>query len=795
MQFLPRLTGQEPDFAREESAGSRLPYLRHVDDRIVELRDGSLMQVVRLEGLQFETSDSEELNYRKDLRDAALRAIGSSSFAVYHHVLRRRVEPVCDGHFDDDFSRSLDEAWQARLEGRRLYVNELYLAVIRRAPARSGGWFARLADLAGRANPEEAEARFIAGCRSLEAAVEQLTAAMANYGPRVLCAYHGRGGQCSQQLEFLAALYNGTVQPVRLPQGDLGEYLPSRRISFGKDTLELGPLADGRRDYAAIVSIKDYPAQTVPGMLDDLLRLPFELVVSQSFGFVDRRDGLSKMNLVLRRMRASDDEAVSLRGELGNAKDDLAAGRAAFGEHHLTVMVRGTSIAEVNAGVAEVQASLIDLGIISVREDLALEPAFWAQFPGNFKFIARRALIGSANFASLASGHNFPAGRALGNHWGGAVTLFETTAAGPYYFNFHHGDLGNFTVIGPSGSGKTVIVNFLLAQARRFRPRIVFFDKDRGAELFIRAIGGGYDVLRPGTPSRLNPLQLDDTPVNRRFLIDWVTRLASSEGQLLTSAEQQQVKEAIEANFKAEPAYRRLRTFVQLFRGGHRPQPQDLYSRLRPWWGEGEHAWLFDNAEDHVDLTSETIGFDMTRLLDDPVLRTPAMMYLFHRVDERLDGSPSIIVVDEGWKALDDDVFLQRIRDWEKTIRKRNGIVGFVTQSAEDALGSKIASAIVEQAATQIFTPNPKAQAEDYIKGFGLSPHEFELIRKLPDTSRCFLVKHGQESVVVRLNLAGEADLLTILSGRESSIRLFDEIRTRTGDSPAAWLPELLRVA
>lgn len=795
MQFLSRLTGPEPDFAREESAGSRLPYLRHVDDRTIELRDGSLMQVVRLEGLQFETSDSDELNYRKDLRDAALRAVGSSSFAVYHHVLRRRVEPVCQGAFDDDFSSRLDQAWQARLDGRRLYVNELYLAVIRRPPARSGGWFSRLAELAGRVGQDEAKAQFIAGCRALEAAVEQLTAAMANYGPRVLCAYQARSGQCSEQLEFLSSLYNGTVQSVRLPQGDLGEYVPARRVSFGKDTLELGPLSDGRRDFAAIVSIKDYPAQTVPGMLDDLLRLPFELVVSQSFAFVDRRDGLSKMNLVLRRMRASDDEAVSLRGELGNAKDDLAAGRAAFGEHHLSVMIRGSSIAEINAGVAEVQASLIDLGIISVREDLALEPVFWAQFPGNFKYIARRALIGSANFASLASGHNFPAGRAMGNHWGGAVTLFETTAAGPYYFNFHHGDLGNFTVIGPSGSGKTVIVNFLLAQARRFRPRIVFFDKDRGAELFIRAIGGGYDVLRPGTPSRLNPLLLEDTPVNRRFLIDWVTRLASSEGQSLSSAEQQQIKEAIEANFKAEPAYRRLRTFVQLFRGGHRPQPHDLYSRLRPWWGEGEHAWLFDNLEDHVDLTSETIGFDMTRLLDDPVLRTPAMMYLFHRVDERLDGSPSIIVVDEGWKALDDDVFVQRIRDWEKTIRKRNGIVGFVTQSAEDALGSKIASAIVEQAATQIFTPNPKAQADDYIKGFGLSPHEFELIRKLPDTSRCFLVKHGQDSVVVRLNLAGEADLLTILSGRESSIRLFDEIRARTGDSPADWLPELLRVA
>ncbi len=185
----------------------------------------------------------------------------------------------------------------------------------------------------------------------------------------------------------------------------------------------------------------------------------------------------------------------------------------------------------------------------------------------------------------------------------------------------------------------------------------------------------------------------------------------------------------------------------------------------------------------------------MTRILDDPLLRTPAMMYLFHRVDERLDGTPAIIVVDEGWKALDDDIFLARIRDWEKTIRKRNGIVGFVTQNAEDALESRISGAIIEQAATQIFTPNPRARAEHYMEGFGLTAHEFEIVRSLPDSARCFLVKHGRDSVVVRLNLAGDEDLLTILSGRERTVRLFDEIRVQTGDDPARWIPELLKVA
>src|SRR5690606_16810047 len=170
---------------------------------------------------------------------------------------------------------------------------------------------------------------------------------------------------------------------------------------------------------------------------------------------VERQNALDRMNLALRRMRSAEDEALSLRDELAQAKDDVAAGRAGYGEHHMTIAVRGASPAAVDAGVAEVTATLADMGMVGVREEIALEPAFWAQFPGNFKYIARRALVSTDNFAGLASVHNFPTGSAAGSQWGDAITLLETTAAGPYYFNFHQGDLGNFTVIGPSGSGKT----------------------------------------------------------------------------------------------------------------------------------------------------------------------------------------------------------------------------------------------------------------------------------------------------------------------------------------------------
>lgn len=787
MQFLPRLTGDPKVIAREVSAGMHLPYARHIDEQTIETRDGLLLQTICLSGLLFETADTEELNYRSELRDAMLRAVGSSRFALWHHVVRRKASAALTGRFEDDFSRHLDERWQARLERRNLYVNELFLTIVRRPSVVDRGLTSRIRNWFG-SGTMSAGRQINGDLRALHAAREALEASLANYRPRTLGIYKSKDGLRSEALEFLSNLFNADTRPCALPFGDLGHHIPFRRVSFGQDAFELGKAGHLPRDFGAIVSIKDYPAQTLPGMFDELYRLPFDFAMTQSFAFVERREALSRMNLALRRMRSADDEAVSLRDELRVAKDDVAAGRAGFGEHHATITLRAGSLKELDARVAEVTALLADLGIVGVREDIALEPTFWAQFPGNAQYIARKALVSTRNFAGLASLHNFPAGRANGNLWGEAVTLFETTAAGPYFFNFHQNDLGNFTIIGPSGSGKTVVLNFLLAQARKFSPRIVFFDKDRGAELFIRAVGGQYDQLRPGIPSGLNPLQLPDTAANRQFLAEWLALLAGG----LDGEEAELVRDAIDASFAQPMIYRRLRFFVQLFRGHAKPKGDDLWSRLRSWWGEGERAWLFDNEVDLTDLDALTVGFDMTGILDDPAVRTPALLYLFHRVEERLDGTPAIIVVDEGWKALDDDVFVRRIKDWEKTIRKRNGVVGFATQSAQDALESRIASAIVEQAATQIFMVNPKARAEDYINGFGLTAHEFDLVRSLPDSAHCFLVRHGKESVVVRLDLTGERDLLTILSGREANVRLLDDLRKSTGDAPENWMSLLI---
>lgn len=767
-----------------------MPYARHLDDTTVLLRDGRLMQVLHLRGLPFETADADELNYRKTVRDTMLRGLANARFALYHHIVRREVSPQLGGDFDDPVCRFLDGAWRSRLQSRKLYVNELFLTLIIRPSQMTGGLAGRLLGLA-----EAVQAQNDVGQRArdkidLDAGRELLLSALEPYGARVLTLYEERFGLCSEPLEFLSLLYNGDARPMQLPGGDLGLHAPARRVSFGADTLELGGNANKTSRYGALISIKDYPLHTAPGVLDDLLRQPCEMVLTESFAFVDRQATLERMNLALRRMRAADDEALSLRADLTLAKDEVAAGRAAFGEHHLTVMVKHEDRAALGQVVADVQSAFTEIGAIAVREDVNLEPAFWAQFPGNFQYIARRSLISTANFAGLASCHNFPVGQATGNHWGDAITLLETTSAGPYYFNFHRGDLGNFTVIGPSGAGKTVVLGFLLAQAQKISPRTIYFDKDRGAEIFLRAIGGRYDILRPGRPTGLNPLLLEDTPANRRFLCDWTAKLVMGSGTP-DAADLARIADAVDANFGQPPGFRRLRYFAQLFRGTSRPTSGDLAQRLAPWHGDGDYAWLFDNAEDALDPSIRTLGFDMTQILDDPIARTPAMMYLFHQVEQRLDGEPTIIVVDEGWKALDDDVFVHRIRDWEKTIRKRNAILGFCTQSAQDALSSKISSAIIEQSATQIFMVNPKAQEADYCGGFGLTPYELELVRSLPDTSRCFLIKHGKDSVVARLNLSSLPEALILLSGRESTVRRLNELRATYGDGPEDWLTHL----
>jgi len=773
--------------AKEARAGDRLPYVRLIDENTLLLRDGSVMTAIQVPGLLFETEDSEALNAHAATREVVLRSTLDARFVLYHHVIRRRVSVELEAEFPDPISRHIDERWSERLGSGQLFVNDQFITLIRRPARGKAGLVERVGKKFRRKDGDRLEAD-PKDLRSLRAASQGLVAALQAYGATPLADYVGPQGNInSEMLELLSALYNGEMRPVRKPADDVdvGYMLPYRRVSFGLDAIEMR--GSGSPDFAAVLGLKDYPEATSPGLLDSLLRLPFEMVVSESYAPTERQTARERMDLAIRRLKSADEEAAAERADMLAARDALGNGAVGFGDHHLTVMVKERDLGRLDDAMAACAAALADTGAIAVREDTNLEPAFWGQFPGNESYLVRRALISSANMASFGSMHGFALGQAQGNHWGEAVTLLETTSATPFFFNFHHGDLGNFSVIGPSGSGKTVVMNFLAAQAQKFSPRTILFDKDRGAELFVRGIGGRYDSIRAGEPTGFNPLALPDTAGNKAFLRDWLGVLLKAEGP----EEEQTIAAAVDATYANDASLRRLRHFKELLSGSRRPQPGDLADRLGAWIGEGEHAWMFDNPEDRLDLTARVLGFDMTALLENPRLRTPTMMYLFHRIEERLDGKPTMILIDEGWKALDDDVFAARIRDWLKTLRKRNALVGFATQSARDALESRISTALVEQTATMVFMPNSRARPEDYCDGFGLTEHELALIRTLPAHSRCFLVRQPDASVVVRLDLSGAPEVLTLLSGRESSVRRLDLLREALGDAPREWFPAL----
>jgi len=462
--------------------------------------------VIEVDGFAGETADDADIVYRKQLRETLLRSIADARLGLYHHIVRRPVDVASAGGFSDPFCRMLDQRWHQTLDGRGLYRNSHFLTLVQR-PLRGGvGWLDRIWR-AGR----DSEAVQREDLRRMTAAREAVLATLAPYNARALGVVRDDAGEMSEIASFIALLLGGDDRRIATSAEELALQIPDRRLTFGLDAMEIAAGNGHARHYAAIVSLKDYPALSAPGMLDAITRLPHEMVLSESFAFMDRQAALGRMGTALRRLRAAEDDAYSLRDELAAARDDVGAGRGAFGEHHLSVLVRAADLAALDSAVADVQSALGEAGGIGVREDINLEPAFWAQFPGNFSYVARKAMISAANFASFAAFHDTPVGQAAGNHWGPALAVVETTADTPYYLNLHHGDLGNFTVIGPSGSGKTVLLTFLMAQAEKFGPRTVFFDKDRGGEPFIRAAGGVYHRLAPGAPNGFNPLLLPDS--------------------------------------------------------------------------------------------------------------------------------------------------------------------------------------------------------------------------------------------------------------------------------------------
>ncbi|RZL28471.1 MAG: VirB4 family type IV secretion/conjugal transfer ATPase [Sphingomonas sp.] len=758
-----------------------IPYTRHVDDTLVALEDGSVMRMYRVDGRPFETSDIGDLNTWHNKLNIVWRSIGDDRVALWTHLVRTATDPVLGGAFQSDFARGLQERYAETLKEKVLYHNELYVTILVRPSQMASDQVRKLFATHNASGEVDDRALAIMAdkCRDLESL-------LADVSPEPLSLYEHDGVMFSGPMEVLHFILTGDHIRMPLLNGRLGQTLYTSRVVFGREAAEIR--LPHKSHYLGMFGVREYVATTRTGQFNSLLTLDFPFVLTQSFVPLVKSVASERFTKKYKQMISSDDAGVSQADELLDGVDDLMANRFAMGEHHLSISVIDENPKRLLERLSVTRSAAADTGMVMAREDVALEAAFWAQLPGNFKMRARPAVINSRNFAAMSPFYTFPAGRKSGNHWGEAVTLLKTRAGSSFWFNFHRADIGHTLIIGPTGGGKTVLQNFLQAQLEKTGARQVFFDKDRGAEIFVRACGGTYLALRNGKPTGFAPLKgLSPTPGNIAFLRQFIRVLVRRDNRPLSVAEERLIDEGIEAVMRLPATSRSFSALRDML--GY-ADAEGVGARLERWCLGGPLGWVFDGLVDEVSLAARFVGFDMTDFLENPEIRTPTMLYLFHRVDALLNGQRVVVDVDEFWKALEDEAFRAFAQDGLKTYRKRNAFMVFGTQSPADALRSPIAHSIIEQSATKILLPNSDARRSDYCDGLGLTDAEYRLIREdLTPESRTFLVKQGHMSIVAKLDLGAMPNELKVLSGREETLVVMEEAIAQAGNDPAAWLP------
>lgn len=422
--------------SRELGPETFIPYLRHVDENTIALESRALMVIIALDGVSFETADVLDINaLHRDL-NTLHRNIADERLALWTHLIRRRDNSYPAGTFKARFSAQLNEKYRERMIREDLFRNDLYLAIVWSPPREPAEKAAKLLSRLRRAHR--------AGIELDEEAIKQLRDKVIDITAglkRFLSLYKQDGLLFSEPSEVLHQLVGGRSEPVPLTEGRIASAIYSDRIIVGRETIEIRHEAESR--FAGMLSFKEYPATTRPGMLDGVLTSPFELILSQSFSFVSKADARTIMGRKQNQMLSSGDKAASQIEELDDAMDDLESNRFVLGEHHLSLAVFAPTVKGLTDHLAKARASPTNGGAVVAREDLGLEAAWWAQLPGNFRYRARSGAITSRNFAALSPFHSYPFGQKDGNEWGAAVALLKTASGSPYYFNFHDSDLGN----------------------------------------------------------------------------------------------------------------------------------------------------------------------------------------------------------------------------------------------------------------------------------------------------------------------------------------------------------------
>lgn len=710
-----------------------LPWAALVAPGVALNKDGSFQRTFRFRGPDMDSATQAELVSVAARANNALSRLGSG-WALFFTAERIEALDYPHSDFPDPASWLVDEERRAHFDGRRgQHFESLYHLTLLHMPAADQVSTAERA-LMERAAPDTGR-NWRQELRAFIHETERVFDLLSGFLPELAAL---------DDAETLTYLH-GCISPKRHPVD------PPATPMYLDGLLVDTPLYGGLEPilgehHLRTITVRGFPNATRPGLLDALNHLAFPYRWTTRFMCLDkteaqkalskiRRQWFNKRKSVVQLMREvmmnepvplTDSDADNKAADADLALQALGGDHVAYGYLTMTVTVSDIDRAVVEDKIRLIERTVNSLGFTSIRESINAVEAWLGSAPGNVYANVRQPLVHTLNVAHLMPLSAVWAGPEYSDHLAGPPLFYaETAGATPFRFCNHVGDVGHMMVVGPTGAGKSVLLAFLALQFRRYEgAQVYIFDKGFSARAAVLGMGGAHHILGDTEALAFQPLRRIDDQTERAWAVEWIIAILAAEQADITPETKEAIWSALTSLADAPPDERTLTGLSVLL------QSNALKAALQPYTLEGPFGRLLDAAGDRLAL-SDIQCFEMEALMNMGSAVLPVLTYLFRRLEERFDGRPSLLILDEAWVFLDNPLFAARLREWLKVLRKKNVSVIFATQSLTDIAESAIAPALIESCPQRLFLANDRAiepQARAIYERFGLNSQQIQLI-------------------------------------------------------------------
>jgi type IV secretion system protein VirB4 len=710
-----------------------LPWACLVGPGIVLNKDGSFQRTLRYRGPDLDSATEAELVSVTARLNNILKRFGAG-WALFFEAERVPANQYPGARFADPASWLVDQERYAAFSAdgahheSRYYLTFLYLPPPEREGQAERFLYERSNETAIEVEPQAQLEWFVTETdRALQMLQSILPEAEALDDAATLTYLHGT--------------ISGKRHPVAVPA------IPTHLDAILCDRPFLGGIEPKLGDqHLRVLTVLGFPNATVPGILDALNDLGFAYRWTTRWIALDkteaarnltrlRRQWFAKrksVSVILREVMFNretalvDPDADNKATDADEALQELGADDVAFGYLTTAIVVTDADAKQANEKLLAVERIINGRGFVTIRETLNAVEAWLGSLPGNPYANVRQPIVHTLNLAHMMPVSAVWAGPEMNRHLNAPpLMMAETRGSTPFRLDLHVGDVGHALIVGPTGAGKSVLLALLALQFRRFiGAQVILFDRGRSARAATLAMGGESIQLGLEGTLSLQPLARIDEPGEIAFALQWITALLTSEGVRVTPDVKDAVWTALQSLASAPKAERTLTGLAVLI------QSSALVAALGPYTLEGAYGRLLDGSSEQL-ASTDVLHVEMEQLMQHKALIAPVLTYLFHRLEARFDGRPTLLILDEAWTFLDDALFAARIREWLKTLRKKNVSVVFATQSLADIERSTIAPALIESCPTRIFLPNDRAlepQARGVYERFGLNARQVEIL-------------------------------------------------------------------